>query len=184
MIRGMHLSTKFLALASAVFLLSPVLAHADDRSDCAAGAGSLLTGVVIAKPAFAKGRPLRGVPLSHTHIRIRSDADGKTYDVAADDVFAAGYDPRRSEVPAPLSSIGVGQHLEACGLPFPGGIHWVHTNCGDTPTAADPNGWLKVIDASGIAGPNLEGSQTYCDLWPRGSAAPRHGRRHRTPRSV
>jgi hypothetical protein len=120
-------------------VISPAMAWADDRADCAAGDGTLLTGVVIASPTFAKGKPLRGIPLTHTHIRIRGDSDGKTYDLAVDDVYAAGYDPRLSVVPPPLSAITAGQHLEACGLPYAGGMHWVHTNCGDTPTAQDPN---------------------------------------------
>jgi hypothetical protein len=164
------------SIGLAISVASPASAWADDRADCAAGKGALLTGVVIALPTFASGKPLRGIPLTHTHVRIRGDADGKAYDIAVDDVFAAGYEPQHAVVPPPLAAIVPGQHLEACGIPYAGGMHWVHTNCGDTPTAQDPNGWLKVIDGAGTVGPNLESSQKYCYLWSRitasGSPAP------------
>lgn len=176
--------SKFLFVSScavATLALSGV-ARADDQSDCAKADGKLLAGVVIAPPSFVGGKSLKGIPLTHTHIRIKGDADGKVYDLAVDDVFAAGYDPHASTVPAPLSSIAVGAHLEACGIPYAGGMHWVHTNCGDTPTAQDPDGWLKVIDATGAAGPNLEDSQKYCYLWPKGG---KHKKHHsKTPPSV
>ena len=48
-----------------------------------------------------------------------------------------------------------------------GGIHWVHTNCGQKPNPAKPNGWVKKFDAAGQLSENLEGSQEYCDLWPQ-----------------
>ncbi|HEX7687941.1 MAG TPA: hypothetical protein VF453_09550 [Burkholderiaceae bacterium] len=161
---------------AALCLAPPATAWADDRAACAEADGSLLEGVVIARPQYALGKPLRGIPLSHTHIKLRGDQDGKTYDVAVDNVFAAGYDPNVEAVPAPLSTITPGQHLEACGIPYAGGMHWVHTNCGATPTPQDPNGWLNVLDAAGNAGPNLEDSQKYCYLWPA-RAHMRH-RRH------
>lgn len=172
------------SFCAATALAPPVVAWADEGADCASGDGTLLAGVVIAKPSFVRGKPLKGIPLTHTHIRIRGDADGKLYDLAVDDVFAAGYDPHVSKVPSPLSSIAIGEHLEACGLPYAGGMHWVHTNCGDTPTAQDPNGWLKVIDATGAIGPNLEDSQKYCYLWPKNGAS--HHRKHhqKIPQSV
>jgi hypothetical protein len=172
-----------IAAGVVVVMASPAIAWADDRTDCATGDGTLLTGVVMASPTFVSGKPLQGIPLTHTHIRIRGDVDGKTYDLAVDDVFAAGYEPQLSSVPPPLSSIVVGQHLEACGLPYAGGMHWVHTNCGDTPTAQDPNGWLKVIGPAGTVGPNLEDSQKYCYLWPKGTAATHRSRHHKAPES-
>jgi hypothetical protein len=43
----------------------------------------------------------------------------------------------------------------------------VHTNCGDQPTAQDPNGWLKELLPNGMPGENLEGSTKYCYLWPK-----------------
>ena len=173
--------SSFCAIAA---MSCSLAAHADERADCASGDGTLLTGVVVARPSFASGKPLRGIPLTHTHIRIRGDANGKVYDLAVDDVFAAGYDPRVSAVPSPLSSITIGSHLEACGLPYAGGMHWVHTNCGDTPTARDPNGWLKVIDATGAIGPNLEDSQKYCYLWPKGGSSHRGKPHTKPPQSV
>lgn len=173
-------SASILSCCAALALASPGTARADDQADCARADGTLLTGVVVARPTFAGGRPLRGIPLTHTHVRIRGDADGKIYDLAVDDVFAAGYDPRVPAVPAPLDAIAAGQRLQACGLPYAGGMHWVHTNCGDTPTAEDPDGWLKLVDATGVAGPNLEGSQKYCYLW-RKAGSSHHRKRHGPP---
>lgn len=179
-----QLAHLLFSVGAAIALVSPVIARADERADCAKADGKFLAGVVIARPTFVRGKPLKGIPLTHTHIRIRGDVDGKAYDLAVDDVFAAGYKPHVSEVPAPLSSIAVGQHLEACGIPYAGGMHWVHTNCGDTPTAQDPDGWLKVIDSSGAVGPNLEDSQTYCYLWPRKHKSHWRGRHSKTQQSV
>ena len=142
-------------------------ARADDASDCQAAAGSYLTGVVLAAPTFARGSRLHGVELSHTHVALVGDADAKTYDIAVDDVFASGYRPRQEDVPAPLDHIRTGDRLSLCGIPYKGGMHWVHTNCGDSPTRQDPDGWLKEIAADGTTGPNLEGSTTYCYLWAR-----------------
>lgn len=140
-------------------------AFADDAADCQAADGTFLTGVVQSSPQFVHGKPLRGVELSHTHIKLLGDSDSKTYDVAIDNVFASGYRRHQRAVPSPLSGIHSGDHLELCGIPFNGGIHWVHTNCGDQPTPQDPNGWLKELSADGAAGENLEGSTQYCYLW-------------------
>lgn len=178
-----RLSSVIVSCCAAVVLAIPVAARADDRADCASGDGTLLSGIVVSRPTFARGKPRRGIPLTHTHIRIRGDADGKLYDLAVDDVFAAGYDPHASTVPAPLDAIKPGEHLEACGIPYAGGMHWVHTNCGDTPTAQDPNGWLKVVDAAGTAGPNLEDNQKYCYLWKNGSASHQPKRHTKPPQS-
>lgn len=143
-----------------------VSAFADDAQQCGANAGTLLVGQVVSAPTFRHGMFRKGVELSHTHLTLKGDADGADYDVAIDNVFASGYQPNSSAVPAPLNTIVVGDKLELCGLPFQGGIHWVHTNCGDTPTSQDPNGWLKKIAADGTVGPNFEGGQHYCYLWP------------------
>lgn len=133
---------------------------------CRASGGALLVGQVVSAPKFKHGMHRKGVELSHTHLKVRS-GDGQTYDVAIDNVFAPGYRPGMKSVPAPLNAIAVGDTVQACGIPYRGGIHWVHNNCGDAPTRSDPNGWLKVIQADGRAGPNLESNQTYCYLWPR-----------------
>ena len=155
------------ALLVAAALIACTAARADDASDCQAAAGSYLTGVVRAPPTFARGSRLHGIELSHTHVQLIGDADAKTYDVAVDDVFASGYRPRQEGVPAPLDQIKAGDRLSLCGMPYKGGMHWVHTNCGDTPTPQDPDGWLKEIAADGSTGANLEGSTAYCYLWPR-----------------
>jgi hypothetical protein len=142
-------------------------ARADDASDCRAAAGSYLTGVVLSPPTFARGSRLRGIELSHTHVKLIGDADAKTYDIAVDDVFASDYRPREEQVPASLARIRTGDRLSVCGIPYTGGMHWVHTNCGDTPSPRDPNGWLKEIAPDGTPGPNLEASSKYCYLWAR-----------------
>ena len=154
-------------LLVAAALVACTAARADDASDCQAAAGSYLTGVVRAPPTFARGSRLHGIELSHTHVQLIGDADAKTYDIAVDDVFASGYRPRQEVVPAPLDQIKTGDRLSLCGIPYKGGMHWVHTNCGDTPTPQDPDGWLKEIAADGSTGANLEGSTAYCYLWPR-----------------
>ncbi|HEX4080255.1 MAG TPA: hypothetical protein VHX61_15450 [Rhizomicrobium sp.] len=155
-------------LASCLFAWGT--ANADEAAQCQVGGGTYLTGHVTAGPVFARGRhPRRGIELSHTHLTLLSDRDRRSWDVAVDDVFASGYDAAGETVPAPLSKIRVGDRLEVCGRPFTDdtgpGIDWVHTNCGVTPTSRKPNGWLKVLAANGIPGPNLESSQEYCHIW-------------------
>ena len=135
-------------------------------SDCAAAAGTYLTGVVVAAPTFQRGKKLRGVELSHTHIALVGAIGAKRYDIAVDDVYASGYLPRHEVVPAPRwDRIRVGARLSLCGIAYRGGMHWVHANCGDKPTPQDPDGWLKEIASDGTVGPNLEASTTYCYLW-------------------
>jgi hypothetical protein len=154
-----------LPIAGFLMFLQP--AWADEKDVCTLHGGTLLTGSVVAGPSFKPGEKRRGVALSHTHVTLRGD-DGQTYDVAMDNVFAAGYDKAGRHVPAPLTQIKVGTKLELCGQPYTGGdvgIHWVHTNCGDTPTPQDPDGWTKVVGTDGSLGPNLEASQEYCRLW-------------------
>ena len=161
----MSRSYLILPLVGMLFMLQP--ARADDRDACSSNAGTLLTGTVTSGPRFARGHDMRGVELSHTHVRLRGD-DGRTYDIAIDNVFAAGYDQAGDSVPAPLSRIKQGNHLELCGKPYTSGgpgMDWVHTNCGDQPTPDKPDGWVKVIGADGAPGPNLESSQEYCKLW-------------------
>jgi hypothetical protein len=138
---------------------------ADDEQDCTAAGGSLLVGDVVSPLKFRRGTVLEGIELSHTHVMLKGDADAKTYDVAIDNVFASGYQNNMNVVPSPLNSIQVGDKLEVCGIPYAGGMDWVHTNCGAPPTPSDPNGWVKKIAADGSVGPNLEVTQTYCYLW-------------------
>jgi hypothetical protein len=163
-LRPSTLSRAALALSIAI---ASTGALADDAADCKAVDGTFLTGVVQSTPTFARGSKRHGVELSHTHIALKGDADSKRYVIAVDNVFASGYLRSERVVPPPLDGIHKGDHLELCGIAYSGGMHWVHTNCGDKPTAEDPDGWLKVLAADGSAGPNLEGSRTYCRLWPK-----------------
>ncbi|HEY1614057.1 MAG TPA: hypothetical protein VGF97_10240 [Rhizomicrobium sp.] len=160
---------RFIALVT-LCLLGWNTAKADEAAQCQAGNGTFLTGRVVADPHFARGRhPLHGIELSHTHVTLLSDRDGQSWDVAVDDVFAAGYDAAGETVPAPLSTIRVGSRIEVCGRPFHDsdrqGVDWVHTNCGAAPTTRKPNGWLKILGPNGAPGPNLEASLEYCRLW-------------------
>jgi hypothetical protein len=158
-----------IALLGAFCLFGANAALADDAGRCRASGGSYLTGSVIQGPSFDMGHSRDGVELSHTHITLQADQDGQLYDVAIDDVFASGYDAAGENVPAPLSSIAVGNRLELCGELYQNGgrgIHWVHTDCGKPPTAQQPDGWVKMLASDGTPGPNLEGSQEYCGLWP------------------
>jgi hypothetical protein len=156
----------------AVFILclfASGTARADEVGQCRTNAGAYLTGSVTGAPTFAPGRPRQGVELSHTHLTLLSDQDGQSYDVAIDNVFATGYDAAGESVPAPLSTIRTGDRLELCGRLYTQGgpgMDWVHTACGETPSAAQPDGWLKVLAADGTPGPNLEAAQEYCRLWP------------------
>ncbi len=157
------------SLFLAPLVLLPALARADQAADaaqCRQAAGSFLAGTVTQGPIFKRSNERKqGVFLSHTHVTLQAD-DGSSYDVAIDNVFANLYQRNRAAVPAPLNSIRVGDRLEVCGEPFPGGIHWVHTDCGATPTPDRPNGWVRTVDAGGRAGDNMEANQTWCKLWP------------------
>jgi hypothetical protein len=157
-----------LAAAVMLCLLAPVTASADEAAQCQANGGTFLSGNVAAPPRFVRGHEQRGVELSHTHLILLADQDGQSYDVAIDNVFAAGYDEAGERVPAPLSTIRTGERLELCGKLYTHGgpgIDWVHTNCGETPSAQQPDGWVKIVAADGSPGPNLEAAQKYCRLW-------------------
>lgn len=154
----------------AFFLLAWNVADADEVARCHANGGLYLSGTVVRGPQFRHGHRRDGIELSHTHLTLLSDQDRQTYDVAIDNVFAAGYDAAGESVPAPLSGIRGGDRIEVCGKPYADsdlrGIDWVHTDCGERPSAYRPDGWLKVISANGAPGPNLEASREYCHLWP------------------
>ncbi len=152
----------------ALLLLLPSSAFADQAADAAACeqvAGSFLAGRVAAGPSFRSGAPRHGVHLSHTRLTLVGD-DGTRYDVAIDNVFANGYRRNQARVPSPLNTIRRGDRLELCGEPYSGGIHWVHTNCGATPTPDRPNGWVRKVDKDGNAGDNMESNQAFCSLFP------------------
>lgn len=152
-----------LALATA-----SAAAMANATQDCAAAGGSYVSGVVVKGPKFAHGQYRQGVELSHTHLKLRSDQDGQVYDVAIDNVFASGYDPEQRTVPPPIDTIRLGDRIEACGILYDQGvgIHFVHNNCGERPTASHPDGWLRRA-----GGANLESNTRYCSLFAH------HGRR-------
>ena len=143
-------------------------AMATDATNCKAAGGALLTGVTTTAPKFAAAsETLQGIKLSHTHVTLKSDANGKSYDVAMDNVYAFDYVKNSTAIPKSLAAIKVGTHLELCGDLYTSGsagIHWVHDNCGDKPSTSDTNGWTKIV-TNGVVGSNLEGSQTYCYLW-------------------
>jgi hypothetical protein len=130
-------------LAAALILPGLAVAQtADDAAKCQTAAGSYLVGAVVSGPRFKPGAPLHGTYLSHTHLTVRGD-DGQAYDVAMDNVFANGYRHNQPSVPAPLNTIKVGDRLELCGQLYTGGsvgIHWVHTDCGATPSPEKPDG--------------------------------------------
>ncbi|MTW04772.1 hypothetical protein GM668_22105 [Duganella ginsengisoli] len=140
-------------------------AGATEQEACTAASGTLLVGKVVSGPTFKAAKDvLQGVKLSHTHIRIQQGG-GKNLDVAIDNVFAKDYVKNSNAVPASLKAIKVGDTLEVCGQTFAGGIHWVHTNCGEPSSPGKPNGWVKVVNPDGSVGDNIESSETYCYLW-------------------
>jgi hypothetical protein len=143
-------------------------AHADEAAMCSAAAGVYRTGTVVKAPKFSHGQFRKGVELSHTHIRMKADQDGKEYDVAIDNVFASGFEPNQKTVPGSLSGIRVNDRVEACGQLYTHGgvgIHWVHTNCGKKPKPSKPDGWIKMIAADGTPGQNIESNTQYCSLF-------------------
>lgn len=149
-------------------LITATSVFASEIDECKKSAGSYVSGVVVEPPYFQPGRkPLKGVQLSHTHVAVRSDVDAKIYDVAIDNVFAAGYRKNLNEIPSPLNSIAVGDRLSLCGELYSKGvgIHWVHTNCGKQPNPSRPNGWVKKIDSRGTTSENYESLTAYCYLW-------------------
>jgi len=159
-------STAIVLVAAALGTTSPAIA--DEASACRAGAGTYITGTVLTAPRFAGGVRRDGVELSHTHLVLTADRDGRVYDVAIDNVFAPGYDPAARTIPAPLDTIRKGDRLELCGRLYDRGgpgIHWVHTNCGASPRPDRPDGWVKRLAPDGTPGDNLEGAMRYCSLW-------------------
>ncbi|WP_295997148.1 hypothetical protein [Rugamonas sp.] len=157
------------AIVQALGLLAALSApaRADEHSACKAAAGSYLSGVVMTPPAFAHGQFRHGVELSHTHVSLRADQDGRVYDVAMDNVFATGFQAGRTGIPPPLNTIRVNDRLQLCGQLYSKGvgIHWVHTNCGAKPTPAHPDGWVKHVHSDGTLSTNGESNTHYCPLF-------------------
>src|ERR1700730_15052190 len=92
-------------------LIASATARADEAALCRANGGTYLTGSVTQGPTFAPGHVHKGVELSHTHLTLLSDYNGRSYRVAIDNVFATGYDTARESVPAPLSALRTGDRL-------------------------------------------------------------------------
>lgn len=153
----------------ALFLLSPVFASASEQSVCnTTDKGTYLSGTVTSAPRFQSAtQTINGIKLSHTILYMRADQDGRSYQVAMDNVYAVDYVQNSSAIPASLAALKVNSRLEVCGQKYSdgSGIHWVHSNCGATPTNSQPNGFVKAISSSGTIGSNLERSQAYCYLW-------------------
>jgi hypothetical protein len=156
-------------LIIALFVLSQsMFALASELSTCTANKGAYISGTVTSAPKFASGSTIiKGVRLTHTRLYLRAEQDGKSYDVAMDNVYAVDYVKNATTMPKSLAAIKVNDRLSLCGKKYTSGtgIHWVHSNCGDTPTAAAPNGSVKIMSSSGSVGANLERSQNYCYLW-------------------
>ena len=130
--------------------------------NCTGKEAAFLSGTVTSYPSFKGGYSKKGVELSHTHFSLKG-SDGRTYDVAVDNVFAHDYDSTKgNSIPNSFSNqIQVGAQVEMCGELYTSsdvGIHWVHTNCGDD--SSGPTGYLKVNGGS-----SLTGNTEYCYLW-------------------
>jgi hypothetical protein len=153
------------AAASTILLISN--AWAGPQEDCRAAQGTFLSGTVVSPPRSVPGHERQGVELSHTHIRLLADQDHRTYDVAIDNIFAAGYDRAGHHVPDPLTQIQSNTRVAVCGKLYRDGtgIDWVHTNCGDPPRRQAPDGSIRIIDSAGNLGPNLEDNQEYCSIF-------------------
>lgn len=164
-----RMNRHYFLTALIAFFASASIAHSDEMSECKTNAGNFLEGTIVKNPEFMRARERRhGIPLSHTHVTLQVNGQTSTYDVAIDNVFAADYDKANGNIPPSLESLKVGDILELCGKLYPRhehGIHWVHTNCGQTPNPRKPNGWVKLVDQNGHVGPNLEGNEEYCYLW-------------------
>lgn len=136
----------------------------------------LLVGAVASSPLYKDGMKQESVELSHTHFHVLPLGESNPqnyYDVAADNVFASGYDqaqPNKS-VPAPLSSLTPGTTVELCGITYAdkdpqtgvvsNGIHWVHI----ADQQMTEGGWTKIINADGTLSDNLENNTEYLYLW-------------------
>lgn len=152
----------------ALVLLAPLCAFATEQTTCTANKGTYLSGAVTTAPKFqAASETLQGIKISHAIMYIKATQDGKSYQVAMDNVYATDYVKNATTIPTSLAALKVGTNVEVCGQKYSDGtgIHWVHSNCGATPTASAPNGWVKTIATSGTISANLERSQTYCYLW-------------------
>ena len=80
-------------------------------------------GPEVSGPIFqAASSTLKGVKLSHTHIKVRADQDGCTTDVATDNMFAVGYVKNSSSISKSLVAIKVNDRLKLCGELYTSGV--------------------------------------------------------------
>jgi hypothetical protein len=157
-----------LSLVSLLLLSQGACAYASEQGTCTTNKGAFLTGTVTSGPRFqSASQTIDGIKLSHTIIYMKADQDGRSYQVAMDNVYAADYVQNSTSIPVSLAALKAGTRVEVCGEKYSdgSGIHWVHSNCGAVPKTTAPNGWVKRIATSGSIGTNLERSQAYCYLW-------------------
>lgn len=136
----------------------------------------LLVGTITSNPTYKDGSMIESIELSHTHFHVLPLGESNPqnyYDVAADNVFATGYDqaqPNKS-VPEPLNSLTSGTIIELCGITYAdkdpqtgkisNGIHWVHI----ANQQMTEGGWTKIINPDGTLSDNLENNTEYLYLW-------------------
>jgi hypothetical protein len=157
----------------AILLFAPLCgfatcAYATDATTCATNKGTYLSGPITTSSKFQSAtQTIDGVQVSHTIMYIKADQDGRSYQVAMDNVYATDYVKNSTSMPPSLAALTAGKRVEVCGQKYSdgSGIHWVHSNCGATPTTSAPNGFVKTVSSTGTISANLERSQAYCYLW-------------------
>jgi hypothetical protein len=131
-----------------------------------------LVGTVISNPNYVPGIMQKNIELSHTYFNVLPLAENNPnnyYIVAANNVFATGYDKSQAykQVPQPLTNLGAGTQVALCGITyadngkFPYGIDWVHIY----DVSGMQGGWLKQLYADGTLSDNLESNVEYLHLW-------------------
>ena len=68
-----------------------------------------------------------------------------------DNVYAYDYVKNANAMPASLAAIKVNDRLELCGELYTSGspgIHWVHSNCGATPSTSAPTADARMISSA------------------------------------
>lgn len=76
----------------AILLFAPLCAFATDATTCATNKGTYLTGTITTSAKFqAATQTIQGVQVSHTIMYIKADQDGRSYQVAMDNVYASDY---------------------------------------------------------------------------------------------
>lgn len=163
----------FNVYANSDLIPPPPTALQADSIECKQNGGTLFAATVVSNPKYSSGKLQRGVELSHTHINVvplgEKQSANNIYDVAIDNVYAMDYDVSQpyKRVPESLTNLKIGTNVELCGQPYSqgGGIHWVHSNCGQKKTAAKPDGSIKIINADGTLSNSLTDNQEYCTIF-------------------